>query len=113
VALDRAARLGDGWMGGTYDEATIHATLARLRTLRERHGREAEPFTTVAAMFPTPDLDTCRRLEEAGLSILVVAPWLAGQAAGHEAEISDGEFESFRAKRRAMEQFAETIIDKM
>jgi len=113
VALDRAARLGDGWMGGTYDEATIVRVLGELRTLRQRHGRADAPFTTVAAMFPTPDLDTCRRLEEAGLSILVVAPWLAGQAAGQEAEVSDGRYDSFTAKRDAMSRFAEAIITKM
>jgi probable F420-dependent oxidoreductase len=113
VALDRAARLGDGWLGGTYDEPTILATLAKLDALRSLHGRENEPFGTVAAMFPTPDLDTCKRLADAGLSILVVAPWLAGQAAGQEAEINEGVYDSFAAKCRAMEHFAETIIAKM
>lgn len=113
VALDRAARLGDGWLGGTYDEATIIASLAKLRALRAQHGRDGEPFGTVAAMFPTPDLDTCKRLEEAGLSILVVAPWLGGQAAGHDAEMTGAAFDSFGAKRNAMEHFAETIIHRM
>jgi alkanesulfonate monooxygenase SsuD/methylene tetrahydromethanopterin reductase-like flavin-dependent oxidoreductase (luciferase family) len=113
VALDRAARLGDGWLGGTYDEATILASLQELARLRARHGREREPFGTVAAMFPTPDLDTCKRLADAGLSILVVAPWLAGQAAGQEAETTGEAFDSFAAKRRAMEQFAETVIHRM
>jgi probable F420-dependent oxidoreductase len=113
VALDRAARLGDGWMGGTYDEATIMVSLERLHELRRHHGREHLPFRTVAAMFPTPDLDTCRRLDEAGLSVLVVAPWLAGQAAGQEA-VSTGEaFDSFGAKRAAMEQFAASVIEPM
>jgi probable F420-dependent oxidoreductase len=113
VALDRAARLADGWMGGTYDEPTILATLIKISELRAEHGRSQEPFVTAAAMFPTPDLDTCKRLADAGLSILVVAPWLAGQAAGSEAEIREGVYDSFTAKRRAMERFAQTIIDKM
>jgi probable F420-dependent oxidoreductase len=113
VALDRAARLGDGWMGGTYDEATILASLQRLEQLRRQHGREHESFRTVAAMFPTPDVDTCKRLEDAGLSVLVVAPWLAGQAAGQEAVDTGEAFDSFGAKRAAMEQFATSVIEQM
>jgi probable F420-dependent oxidoreductase len=113
VALDRAARLGDGWMGGTYDEATILATLRSLRELRAANGRADQPFGTIAAMFPTPDVDTCRRLEEAGLSVLVVGPWLAGQAAGREAVESGDAYDSFAAKRAAMEHFSETVIAKL
>lgn len=113
VALDRAARLGDGWLGGTYDEETIMSSLAKLKALRAEHGREDAPFGTFAAMFPTPDLETCKRLRDAGLSVLVVAPWLAGQAAGHDAASTGEAFDSFEAKRRAMEHFAETIITRM
>jgi len=113
VAIDRAARLADGWMGGTYDEDTILSTLRRLQQLRDQHGRAGEPFGTVAAMFPTPDADTCLRLQEAGLSVLVVAPWLAGQAAGEEAVDSGDAYDSFGAKRAAMEKFAEDVIAKV
>jgi probable F420-dependent oxidoreductase len=112
VALTRAARLGDGWMGGTYDEPTIIGALEELRTRRARFGRDDDHFETFAAMFPTPDLQACQRLEAAGLSVLVVAPWLAGQAAGEEAIVSGG-YDSFAAKRHAMEQFAEDVIGKM
>ena len=113
VAIDRAARLADGWMGGTYDEATILATLQRLEQLRAEHGRADEPFGTVAAMFPTPDADTCLRLRDAGLSVLVVAPWLAGQSAGEDAVDSGHAYDSFGAKRSAMERFAEEVIAKV
>jgi probable F420-dependent oxidoreductase len=113
VAIDRAARLADGWMGGTYDEDSIVATLRELERLRAEYGRLDEPFDTVAAMFPTPDADTCRRLQEAGLSVLVVAPWLAGQSAGQEAVDSGDMYDSFVAKRAAMEQFAEAVIAKV
>jgi alkanesulfonate monooxygenase SsuD/methylene tetrahydromethanopterin reductase-like flavin-dependent oxidoreductase (luciferase family) len=113
VAIDRAARLADGWMGGTYDEATILSTLRTLERLRREYGRADGAFGTVAAMFPTPDADTCRRLQEAGLSVLVVAPWLAGQAAGEEAVDSGHTYDAVAAKRAAMEHFAETVIAKL
>ena len=112
-ALDRAARLGDGWLGGTYDLAEILESLAVLERLRKQHGRENEPFGAMAAMHPAPDLATCRRLEDAGLTMLVVAPWLSAQSAGHEAEHTGDRYDSFKAKRAAMEEFAESIITRM
>jgi probable F420-dependent oxidoreductase len=80
-ALERAARLGDGWMsGGTAsDVAEIEATVTKLRALREQCGATT-PFD-VTVLFPRPTLDDLARLEAIGVDRVVIMPWNRGREA--------------------------------
>lgn len=102
VALRRAARLCDGWVGYAYawDEAVGYAR--RLNALRREYGRENEAFEIVLALLEPPLVDVYRRAEDAGITAVMCRPWL-GQNSG-----PDG-VEAYRAP---IEQFAENIIDK-
>ncbi len=101
VALRRAARLCDGWVGYAYawDEAVGYAR--RLTELRREYGRENDPFDIVLALLEPPSVDVYRRAEDAGITTVMCRPWL-GQAAGSGVE----------SYREHIERFAEDIIGK-
>ncbi len=80
-ALERAARLGDGWIsGGTAtDIAEIEATVTKLRELRARSEATA-PFD-VTVLMARPTVDDLARLEAIGVDRVVLIPWNRGRDA--------------------------------
>jgi probable F420-dependent oxidoreductase len=102
VALHRAARLCDGWVGYAYgwDEAVGYAQ--RLNELRWEYGRENAPFEILLALLEPPSVDLYRRAEDAGITAVMCRPWL-GQ------DLGPGGVERYR---ESIERFAETIIEK-
>ncbi len=73
-ALDRAARLGDGWIGMSHDLESAASRLAVLRARLEAHGRSIERFevSVTAEVRDAADLARWRAL---GVTRLIVAPW--------------------------------------
>jgi probable F420-dependent oxidoreductase len=75
AACRRAGRLGDGWIElGSSDLADFEAKLALVMAARAEAGRAGDPFEVT---MPTPlgnTLDEYKRLEEAGVTRLVVMP---------------------------------------
>ncbi len=95
VALRRAARL-DGWMGNVYqpDEAVAYAE--RLRDARRAAGTlDRDDYEVALAVYAAPTADLLRRLEDAGVTSLLTAPWMFAGSAWTE-------------RRAAMEKFAST-----
>jgi probable F420-dependent oxidoreductase len=82
-ALRRAARFGNGWVGLAHSVESCAAPLARLRELRDQHGRLDEPFETVC-LGRVNDRDDLARFEEAGITRILVTPW------DHSSEALDG-----------------------
>jgi probable F420-dependent oxidoreductase len=80
-ALERAARLGDGWISGgtTSDVATIEVMVTKLRTLRARSAATT-PFD-VTVLLPRPTVDDLTRLEALGVDRVVTIPWDRGRDA--------------------------------
>jgi probable F420-dependent oxidoreductase len=72
AALERAARLGDGWMHGGGDAEELERLIGRLRDLRKKHGREGEPFSVHAISMDAYSIDGVRRLADLGVTDLVV-----------------------------------------
>ncbi|GAA4545098.1 TIGR03619 family F420-dependent LLM class oxidoreductase [Pseudonocardia xishanensis] len=64
--LDRAARIGDGWVSTHRGLAELEELLTRLHTALGAHGRQGEPFDV--HVTAGPDVDTIRRLEEIGVT---------------------------------------------
>ena len=71
-ALKRAASVGDGWMHGGGDPADLPKLLARLRELREEHGRADDPFEIHVISTDAYSVDGLKRLEEAGITDVMV-----------------------------------------
>jgi alkanesulfonate monooxygenase SsuD/methylene tetrahydromethanopterin reductase-like flavin-dependent oxidoreductase (luciferase family) len=71
AALDRAARLGDGWaVTAQPSDDVIGAYAERMRKLRElceKAGRRYEDLRIVAQSAPTAGVDHLRRLAELGV----------------------------------------------
>jgi probable F420-dependent oxidoreductase len=98
VALRRAARLCDGWIGTAYvlEEAVRHVD--RLTALRREYGRADEPFDVLLALLDPPSVELYQRAEEAGITAVMCAPWAAGNTAEDQ--------------RGATLRFAEKIISR-
>jgi probable F420-dependent oxidoreductase len=108
-AIERAATLCDGWVNtGAASPNDAFAQVARMQDALKRAGRADEPFALYMAVMAFPDLDLYRRLEEAGVTDLLCAPWMAVPA-------TDGDSpETLREARIiACEEFAEQIVAKM
>ncbi len=71
-ALRRAARLGDGWMHAGGDPEELARCLHRLKQLREEYGRASEPFEIHAISLDGFTVDGVRRLEEQGVTDVIV-----------------------------------------
>jgi probable F420-dependent oxidoreductase len=100
VALRRTARVADGYIGNGNRVEEVAPLLARLRELRREAGRESRDFETVLGLSEDADVDTYRRLEDAGMTAGVNAPFA----------FTLGWKSSLEQKRAQMEQFAEDYI---
>lgn len=67
LALRRAARLGQGWIGAGNNIDEVPAILRQLSDFRHEYGRDKEPFETVIAVKQLEQVDAVRRLEEQGM----------------------------------------------
>jgi probable F420-dependent oxidoreductase len=111
VALKRAARYCDGWIGNAYpwDEAAHY--VGKLRGYLEEYGRENDPFEIVLGFYDVPSVDLYQRAEEE----LGVAGAMCMPRAGMES-ISTGDHaglqQSAERYRGPIEEFAEAIVSK-
>jgi probable F420-dependent oxidoreductase len=77
LALRRAARFGDGWIGMYHPIEELTEIGAFIRAEREAAGRGDEPFDLVASPPVIPDPDTVSALEEAGVTTILTSAWMA------------------------------------
>jgi probable F420-dependent oxidoreductase len=97
-AVERAARLGDGWISGrTLSE--VRPLIARLQRLREEAGRAELPFDLALSARGAPTREQLADLERAGVGHLKVQPWLDGPS---PARLDD--------KLHALERFASRYL---
>ncbi len=109
AAIRRASTLCDGWVNtGAVLPDEAFSQVARIREAVERAGRAEEPFAVYVAVRAFPDLDLYRRLEDAGITDLLCAPWMAVPAGE-----SDSPDAIQSARLAACEGFAEQFIAKM
>jgi probable F420-dependent oxidoreductase len=101
IALRRAARIGDGWVGVDYSTPELRTYMERVQTLREEAGTTDRPFEVIAAIndaLPTPDV--CAELAEMGVDTLMTSAWLIEGKANAPLD----------ENRHALESFAERFI---
>lgn len=107
VALRRAARLCDGWVGTAYAWDDAVGYVQRLTALRREYGRHAEPFEIMLALLEPPSADLFRRAEDLGVTAVMCAPWMG--TTNVEADDFKHPAERYRP---SIERFAQTIIEK-
>lgn len=74
AAIDRAARLGDGWIAADVSPVRLAELLPSLRAAAERHGRDvsAIPIYCGTGRRPRVSLDDVRRYEDLGVHSLQI-----------------------------------------
>jgi probable F420-dependent oxidoreductase len=108
-AIRRAATLCDGWLcASAYSEDDAWHYLGVVKDALKQAGREGEPYAIYMAINALPDLDLYRRLEEAGVTDMLCAPWMLAQASDSRDYRSD-----LDAKLAATEAFATDVIARM
>lgn len=99
AALRRAARR-DGWIGIHYGEAEALERIERVQRARRAAGRASGAFDVALALREAPDRAARRRLEDAGMTVLLnPAPWPADPRGLAPAD-----------RREALERAAERLL---
>lgn len=103
AALQHAITL-DGYVGSGYTTEGATERAQQLRKMRREIGKsDNDPFEIILPLYGLPDdLDTYKRLEEAGVTGIVAMPWAPWDAPAGE--------EHGPALRAALESFAERIV---
>ena len=100
----RASTLCDGWVNtgaALPDEAFVQ--VGKIKEPSSRRAGTTTPFSVYLAVQAFPDLDLYRRLEDAGVTDMLCAPWMAVQAKDGDTpeSIHAGPGGDVRAVRRA------------
>lgn len=103
-SLDRAARLGDGWLPAGMSLAQMEAALSRIRELRRRYGRDHLPFSVHAICMECFDADGVRRLAGLGVTHAV------GGFSGFDPYGRQPDTETLQAKIDALHRYADEVI---
>lgn len=103
LALKRAARYADGWIGAGNTPEEVPAILQRLNSLRAEYGRADLPFETLVGLYAEQTVDVLRPLEEVGMTATLNLPF----------EYALGRGSSLDDKKRFMENYAEAVIRPM
>jgi probable F420-dependent oxidoreductase len=73
LALRRAARLGDGWIGAGGDFKSVKAMIDQINEYRREYGRDHLPFEFQAMTEEAYSADGIKRLEDIGVTEVLVA----------------------------------------
>ena len=76
AALNRAATIGDGWMGVYYELDELDGYVERLHQLLDENGRATDDFEITTSVLALPTKDVIERLEAMGVTTLLTSAWL-------------------------------------
>jgi probable F420-dependent oxidoreductase len=74
-ALRRCARIADGWLTDLQSSADIVESIGKIRAYRMEYGRDPDDFDVLATPMDVFDVDGYRRLEEQGVTRILMQPW--------------------------------------
>ncbi len=75
LAFERAARLGDGWLGMHYTMEELLGHCATLQRAREDAGTADRPFEVIASPMVAPKPDLLEEIEAAGVTTILTSAW--------------------------------------
>ena len=102
-AMRRAARLGDGWVTDLQPSAEIIDSIEQIQAWRREYERDHLPFDIMATPSDAYDIDSYRRLEEAGVTHILTMPW----------PFYHGDTQELDLKLDGVRRYAEDIIAPM
>jgi len=97
LALRRAARLGNGWIGAGNQIDEVETILEQLGAYREEYGRAHEPFEVVCPVMQVTETERLKELEARGLTSICF-----GFADNHELPLEQ--------KRGLLQWFADNVM---
>lgn len=100
IALRRAARIGDGWIGAGNAPEDVPRVMSKLRELRKEYGRDHLPFDSLVGVYAKPDKALFDSLKDSGMTSGLNMPF--AYVLGTRSSLDD--------KKRMMAQFAEDVI---
>jgi probable F420-dependent oxidoreductase len=103
-SLERAARLGDGWLPAGMSREHLAASIARIRELRREYGRDHLPFAIHAIGVDAFTAEGVRHLAELGVTH-AVGGFSSFNPYGVEADT-----EPLQAKIDALHRYADEVI---
>ena len=108
-ALRRAATLCDGWIntGAAFPDEAFEQVRIVQNALHEA-GRDGDDFAMYLAVKAFPDLDLYKRLEDAGVTDLLCAPWMLADVSE-----SDSPEKMLSLRLAEVERYAEEYVSKM
>jgi alkanesulfonate monooxygenase SsuD/methylene tetrahydromethanopterin reductase-like flavin-dependent oxidoreductase (luciferase family) len=111
VALRRAARLGDGWVGSAYAWDELAEVVGRLKKFLAEAGRaDDDDFEIIAAINAMPDAKLYQRAErELGVTGTMCMPWILDRDIAHMR--SEGVNVPVDAYRQSINHFAADIVE--
>lgn len=104
IALHRAARVGNGYIGAGTAPEEVGPLLRQLNELRVHYGRNHLPFEAMIGVSAIPDRDLFQRLSNDGLQSTVAPPFQYALGKRHS---------TLDEKKRFMNHFSESIIRRM
>ncbi len=104
-ALERAARIGDGWLHAGGGEEPLEELIATLHDLRAEHGTAERPFSIHAISVDGFSVEGVKRLEEMGVTDVIV---------GFRWVYTPGpDTEDLQTKIDALRRFADEVVTKV
>jgi probable F420-dependent oxidoreductase len=103
-SLERAARLGDGWLPAGMDHEELATAMARLTELRKRYQRDHLPFAVHAICLEALSADGVRRLADLGVTHAV------GGFGSFNPYGMAADTESLQEKIDALHRYADRVI---
>lgn len=100
IALRRAARTGDGWIGAGNTPEEVPRVVRKLNNWRAEYGRDHLPFETLVGVHAMPDRALFESMQGSGMTAGLNMPFAYAL----------GVRSSLDAKKKMMEQFAEEVI---
>jgi probable F420-dependent oxidoreductase len=77
LAFERAARMGDGWLGMYYSMDELLEHCATLRRAREDAGTADRPFEVIASPMVAPTGEALEQIEAAGVTTILTSAWFS------------------------------------
>ena len=103
-SLERAARLGDGWLPAGMSSEEIGVAMNKINELRKRYGRDHLPFAVHAISMDAFSADGVRRLSEIGVTH-AVGGFSSFNPYGMEADT-----ETLQQKVDALNRYSDKVI---
>ena len=75
AAVNRAARLADGWVGVNPTVAQLESLVEQLHDARRAAGTDQQPFQIRTGVKGRLEADTLQTMTKLGVDALVVSPW--------------------------------------